>query len=353
MITKKEINDRINEINNSLFTDEYNVGKYLFSFNNKVKPLLVCFSEEIRKDILLDIVKIKDKTTKIVTEKLKERVIFSKSQCGLISGIPNKPSDQDSYEELMRMEDKEIKFWDSVNKVPNNMEETEWNEIRVDYHDRVKRMREEVILLEQNRFDKIFKQIELDELIDLKLNNIVPIDIFKLASVDLDDTGVYFKSRDKNERIFSFQDIFRYENEAIIRNEFYKTNNIENDENRYQLWLDKLAVDSVMMNDIEIKNNDALTLATINEEKMRLHLEEQSSKIVEEIIEENKVKKVYSEDDDYDDDDEIQEDEITGEIKRKSEIIILDDEVDDTYGEKPDDYTPIISIEKEDDGWLF
>ena len=353
VITKKEINDRINEINNSLFTDEYNVGKYLFSFNNKVKPLLVCFSEEIRKDILLDIVKIKDKTTKIVTEKLKERVIFSKSQCELISGIPNKPSDQDSYEELMRMEDKEIKFWDSVNKVPNNMEETEWNEIRVDYHDRVKRMREEVILLEQNRFDKIFKQIELDELIDLKLNNIVPIDIFKLASVDLDDTGVYFKSRDKNERIFSFQDIFRYENEAIIRNEFYKTNNIENDENRYQLWLDKLAVDSVMMNDIEIKNNDALTLATINEEKMRLHLEEQSSKIVEEIIEENKVKKVYSEDDDYDDDDEIQEDEITGEIKRKSEIIILDDEVDDTYGEKPDDYTPIISIEKEDDGWLF
>jgi hypothetical protein len=42
----------------------------------KVKPLLVCFNEDVRATILLDIIKIKDKATKKVTEKLKERTIL-------------------------------------------------------------------------------------------------------------------------------------------------------------------------------------------------------------------------------------------------------------------------------------
>jgi hypothetical protein len=53
----------------------------------KVKPLLVCFNEDVRATILLDIIKIKDKATKKVTEKLKERTIFTKQECELISEI--------------------------------------------------------------------------------------------------------------------------------------------------------------------------------------------------------------------------------------------------------------------------
>jgi hypothetical protein len=52
----------------SLFTDEYNVARYLDAFNKKVKPLLVCFNLDVRNDILLDIIKIKDKQTKVITE---------------------------------------------------------------------------------------------------------------------------------------------------------------------------------------------------------------------------------------------------------------------------------------------
>jgi hypothetical protein len=37
---------------------------------------LVCFNEDVRATILLDIIKIKDKATKKVTEKLKERTIL-------------------------------------------------------------------------------------------------------------------------------------------------------------------------------------------------------------------------------------------------------------------------------------
>jgi hypothetical protein len=79
----------------------------------KVKPLFV-FLMKMFVTILLDIIKIKDKATKKVTEKLKERTIFTKQECELISGISMKAGDQDSYEDLMRMEDKEIKFWDKV-----------------------------------------------------------------------------------------------------------------------------------------------------------------------------------------------------------------------------------------------
>jgi hypothetical protein len=45
----------------------------------KVKPLLVCFNLDVRNDILLD--KIKDKQTKVITEKLKDRTIFTIGEC--------------------------------------------------------------------------------------------------------------------------------------------------------------------------------------------------------------------------------------------------------------------------------
>ena len=98
-VSRIEFNQRIDEINKELFTDEYNVARYLDAFNKKVKPLLVCFDPEIRSKILLTIKK--DKKTKV--EKLDERIIFTKAECELISDKPYKDTDQDSYEELMRM----------------------------------------------------------------------------------------------------------------------------------------------------------------------------------------------------------------------------------------------------------
>ncbi len=50
----------------------------------------------------------------------------------------------------------------------------------------------------------------------------------------------------------------------------------------------------------------------------------------------------------------MEEDE-DGNLTRVEEILLLDDEVDDTFGEKPDGYVfeePKLE-EKEDDGWLF
>jgi hypothetical protein len=69
---KTRIKNKFEEIESSLYTDDYNVARYLEAFNKKVRPLLVCFNPEIRDNILLNILKIKDKATKKVTERLKE-----------------------------------------------------------------------------------------------------------------------------------------------------------------------------------------------------------------------------------------------------------------------------------------
>ena len=98
------------EKNPDLTTDEYNVAKYLDSFNKKVKPLLVCFSSDIRNDIMVNMVK--DKETKEYI--LQDRNFFDRDLCALTNGEPYKPEDQDTYDALMTMEDKELLFWRRV-----------------------------------------------------------------------------------------------------------------------------------------------------------------------------------------------------------------------------------------------
>ncbi len=88
---------------------EYNVVKYIDMFNKRITPLLVCFSREIRDQILIT--------------NPDDKKYFTEEQCKLSSGEPNKVSDQDTYEQLMTMEDKEYKFWINNNLVPPFFEE--------------------------------------------------------------------------------------------------------------------------------------------------------------------------------------------------------------------------------------
>ena len=107
---------------------EYNVPKYISQFNNRIKPLLVCFSKEIRDKILIN--------------NPSDRPYFTEDQSKLSSGEPNKEGDQDTFEQLMTMEDKEIKFWKAHPefKIPF-LEECgmNWDEIVKDYDERMAR----------------------------------------------------------------------------------------------------------------------------------------------------------------------------------------------------------------------
>ena len=86
---------------------EYNVPKYLTSFNKKVEPLLVVFNTHIRESLL-------------ITDP-EEKQFFTKTELELVSGIPSKLGDQDSLEELMTPSDEELKFWENQSVLPNYM----------------------------------------------------------------------------------------------------------------------------------------------------------------------------------------------------------------------------------------
>lgn len=353
---------RIESLNAELFTDEYNVARYLDAFNKKVKPLLVCFHPDIRSKILLDIVKVKDETTKKKVERLKERVVFTKGECELVSGMPFKETDQDTYEELMTMEDKEIRFWDSVNKIPNNMEETEWERIRVDYHERMRIAKIEGIQFEQEKLDAIFKRLELSDLKGMRDDLITPIDVFIIADVS-NDGKFDLISRKWHEPLCNILDMFKYEKEAIERDKFYQDNNLLGNENRYDKWLDYLNERRLLTgetNTITVEEKDQAEIDSVQvDETLKEKLKEKAAQVVIVKETETKKKKVTSGDDDDedgDDDGELTEEDIR-KIRSEDEDLKLDDEIDDTFGEIPDGYiinSPVKEEKKEDDDdWLF
>jgi DNA polymerase elongation subunit (family B) len=101
LIDEKEIE------NNPDLLGEYNVPRYLAAFNKRIEPLLVVYSPDIRKDILI--------------EDPKDQPIFTKSQTELGRGYPMKEKDQDNLDEVLTLSDMEISFWQSVGIDPYYM----------------------------------------------------------------------------------------------------------------------------------------------------------------------------------------------------------------------------------------
>jgi DNA polymerase elongation subunit (family B) len=359
---RDEMEKRMETINNELYTDEYNVARYLEAFNKKVRPLLVCFHPDIRSKILLDIVKTKDKITKKTTEKLKERMIFVHSECGLVCGMANKASDQDSYEDLMKMEDKEIRFWDSVDKIPNNMDESEWETIRLDWKERMRIAKIDGIKHEQESLDEIFKHLEVSEFNHIINTGELPKVAFIIADISEDFNTLI--SRKWGEVLCPVSDIFKYEIQAIERDKYYKLVSIENLDNRYQEYLDYLNEQEVMTG----KTMDMFTeiVKTVDVEEI-IPLEKDTNTLVTLLKEkaavvviekEEKKKRILSESESEDDGEVSEEEDDNGDMVRTDDIIQLDDEIDDTYAELPDDYEQDILIEPiieeiEEDEWGF
>jgi len=346
---RDEMITRINDINNQLYTDEYNVSRYLDAFNKKVKPLLVCFNPDIRSKILLDIVKTKDKVTKKVTEKLKDRSVFTHSECVLVSGMPNKEADQDLYEDLMRMEDKEIRFWDSVNMVPNNMEEIKWEEIRQDWKHRIELAKIEGIQQQKDALDDIFKHLELTDLNLVLSTGKLPVDAFIIADVSDDNTSLV--SRKWGEILCPIGDIFKYEKQSIDRDNYYKLVGIENTDNRYEEYLNYLTEQQVLTGDTITIDFEELSIDK-NTSFVEL-IKENANQAISIKSGEPKKKKKLSEGDDEDDEMEEEEEDENGDMVRSDDVIQLDDDFDDTFGEIPDDYSPIVEIKIEEDEWGF
>jgi hypothetical protein len=96
--------------NNPEMLGEYNIQRAITTFNKRVEPLLIVFDDEVRDTLL-----VKDP---------EDRSFYTTDQCKLINGKPFSPEDQDDiYENLIKMEQGEVDFWESVGIDPNYMYE--------------------------------------------------------------------------------------------------------------------------------------------------------------------------------------------------------------------------------------
>ena len=92
--------------NNPEMLGSYNIQRAIATFNKRVEPLTIVFDDEVRKTLLV--------------KNPEDRSFYTTDQCKLINGKPFSPEDQDDvYENLMKMEQGEIDFWNKVGIDPN------------------------------------------------------------------------------------------------------------------------------------------------------------------------------------------------------------------------------------------
>ena len=93
--------------NNPEMTGDYNVARAVATFNKRIEPLLVVFKEEVRENL--------------VVNNPDERGLFTKDQCELINGVPFEDGDQDSLEDLLKITEEEMRFWNRREINPNHI----------------------------------------------------------------------------------------------------------------------------------------------------------------------------------------------------------------------------------------
>lgn len=178
-IIEKEGDTFCSQVDESL---EYNVIKYITQFNNRIKPLLVCFNKKIREQILI--------------ENPKDRLYFTEEECILVSGEPNKLSDQDTYEQLMTMEDKEIKFWEKNNLTPpfiNECDMGNWEDILKDYHERMRIEAENGVAEEKEIYRELINSLTDTDIRNFLDEGELPNTLLRIVDVDANSTNFISK----------------------------------------------------------------------------------------------------------------------------------------------------------------
>jgi hypothetical protein len=198
------------ENNPNVVSDEYNVHKYIDAFNTRISPLLVVFSREIRDKILVDMVK--DKKTKLY--QLSDKHYFTESECKLVSGQPLNEKDQDTYEELMTMENKEIRFWMAANEIPNRMTNDEWSEVKGGYFaNKAKGIKKDL-----DRLMEVCLRLESAQLNAIINTGKLPTDVSDIVKLSTDG---HLMSKEWDEPISDMSILFQYMDMAKFRNKFY------------------------------------------------------------------------------------------------------------------------------------
>ena len=218
---------------------EYNVAKYIEMFNNRIKPHLVCFDKKIRMK------QVKNKKGELVEENNiiitnpKDRKQFTHEETKLVSGQPYKESDQDTYEQLMTMEDKEIRFWLSVDKEPVYWRECgmNWEEIKKEYLDRMEMLKRDGIREEVELYKKIAKGVSESDIDALIIDGVIPDGILDFC--DFDPSTGSFISKKWNIKIGVIYD--------IIDKDYGESGEIDEDDTNLQKFFNTKSIDTEML----------------------------------------------------------------------------------------------------------
>lgn len=162
---------------------EYNRAKYIDMFNKRITPLLVCFDRKMR-----SVINEKGKeVSNILISDPKDRKTFTEEESVLVSGQPFLESDQDTYEQLMTMEDKEIKFWLSVGKKPPYTEECgmDWETIKREYQERNDRLNSEEMKAETETYNRILENFTVKQWKKLIGDYTLPEELYRFAYHDV------------------------------------------------------------------------------------------------------------------------------------------------------------------------
>lgn len=162
-------------------TIEYNVVKYIEQFNNRIKPLLVCFHPDIRNRIL--VVNPCDKQ------------YFTEQECQMVSGYPNKDIDQDSYEQLMTPERKEVEYWASLDKIPPFVKECniDWDETVAKLKETKDKERTELFQSLNTKYLQIIASLTKEEVETFDEECEIPSKLLDLMVLNTSDMCLYFK----------------------------------------------------------------------------------------------------------------------------------------------------------------
>jgi hypothetical protein len=188
--------------------EEYNAPKYIDMFNKRIKGLLVCFKKEIR--------------DRIIITNPEDRPVFTPEEVELCNGEPNKPTDQDTYEALMTMEDKEIKFWEAHPEfeIPFIKEcGMDWEEIHNNYIERIKKEKELGVDTIRKKYDEIINKLTIEEIENIEESGMLPSSLEKIIDID-PQTGNFVSKEYPDIVIGTVSDIFQT---------IYETNNFEDD----------------------------------------------------------------------------------------------------------------------------
>ena len=193
---------------------EYNVEKYIKMFNDRIKAHLVCFDRGIRTKYETDKKGAVKEVSNILINNPRDRKSFTVEECKLVSGQPFKPGDQDTYEQLMTMEDKEIRFWLSVGKEPVYWRECgmDWESIKNEYLDRMARFEEEGVKEEVDLYNRIVESITESDITALEDEGTIPESILEFCDFDA-STGALV-SKQWNIKIGSIYDILDHNYKA-------------------------------------------------------------------------------------------------------------------------------------------